>query len=106
MFLHCYQKETVKEKIDRKKIDRTSAPKSPYSSDRQNNIDIAYDILKRKDKKSSQKSSKVEGKIQGTTKGYAFLIPDDITMEDVFIPERENSFITLSGISFFISFSM
>ena len=53
------------------------------------NIDIAYDILNKKEKKTNQKSKKVEGKIQGTTKGYAFLIPDDITIDDVFIPERE-----------------
>ena len=78
-----------KSKIDRKTIGRDGAPKSPYSSDRQNNIDLALDIINRKDKKSNKKASKVEGKIQGTTKGYAFLIPDDITMEDVFIPERE-----------------
>ncbi|MBE5757657.1 MAG: ribonuclease R [Clostridiales bacterium] len=81
--------EPKKQKVDRKSIDRTFAPKSPYSNDRQNNIDIAYDILNKKDRKSSQKSKKIEGKIQGTTKGYAFLIPDDITIEDVFIPERE-----------------
>ncbi|MBQ9791315.1 MAG: ribonuclease R [Clostridia bacterium] len=31
--------------------------------------------------------SKVTGKIQGTTKGYAFLIPDDINLPDVFINE-------------------
>lgn len=78
-----------KEKIDRKFIDRTFGPKSPYYSDRQNNIDIAYDIISRKDKKANKKASKVEGKLQGTTKGYAFLIPDDISMDDVFIPERE-----------------
>lgn len=65
-----------------------NAPKSPYSN-RQGNIDLAYDILSKKDKKSTAKLKRVEGKIQSTSKGYAFLIPDDITMEDVFIAERD-----------------
>jgi len=71
-----------------KKIRRGDAPKSPYS-DFDNNIEMAYDILKKKDKKSNAKVRRVEGKLQGTSKGYAFLIPDDITIEDIFIPERE-----------------
>lgn len=65
------------------------APKSPYSDNMQSNIDLAYDMLKAKDRKSSSKSQRVEGKIQGTSKGYAFLIPTDITIEDIFIPEKE-----------------
>jgi len=64
------------------------APRSPYS-DNQVNIDLAYDILSKKDKKSSSKVKRLEGKIQSTSKGYAFLIPTDITQEDVFIAERD-----------------
>ena len=63
-------------------------PKSPYSN-RQENIDLAYEMLKKKDKKRDAKVKRVEGKIQGTSKGYAFLIPTDVTLEDIFIPERE-----------------
>ena len=71
------------------KYDRSNnAPKSPYSN-RQSNIDMAYDILSKKDKKSASKIKRVEGKIQSTSKGYAFLIPDDITLEDIFIAERD-----------------
>ncbi|MBQ7352251.1 MAG: ribonuclease R [Clostridia bacterium] len=65
-----------------------NAPKSPYSN-RQSNIDMAYDILERKDKKSASKVKRLEGKIQMTSKGYAFLIPDDITQEDIFVAERD-----------------
>lgn len=66
-----------------------SAPSSPYSSNRQNNIDLAYDILNKKDKKSNSKVKKVQGKLQGTSKGYAFLIPDDISLEDIFVAEKD-----------------
>lgn len=66
-----------------------SAPSSPYSNSRQNNIDLAYDILNKKDKKSNSKVKKVQGKLQGTSKGYAFLIPDDISLEDIFVAEKD-----------------
>ena len=87
--LKCVTKDKseTKAKPDRIKTPQVDAPRSPYS--RENNIDLAYDILNRKDKKSSSKVKKVEGKIQGTSKGYAFLIPTDITMDDIFVPERE-----------------
>ena len=87
--LKCVTKDKSdsKAKSERIKTPQTDAPKSPYS--RGANIDLAYDILNRKDKKSSSKVKKVEGKIQGTSKGYAFLIPTDITMDDIFVPERE-----------------
>ena len=87
--LKCVTKDKSdsKAKSERIKTPQADAPKSPYS--RENNIDLAYDILNRKDKKSSSKVKKVEGKIQGTSKGYAFLIPTDITMDDIFVPERE-----------------
>lgn len=63
-----------------------SAPISPYGND--SNVDLAYDILKKKDTKSKSKAKRVEGKIQLTSKGYAFLIPTDITIEDIFIAEK------------------
>ncbi len=87
--LKCVTKDKSdsKAKSERIKTPQADAPKSPYS--RGANIDLAYDILNRKDKKSSSKVKKVEGKIQGTSKGYAFLIPTDITMDDIFVPERE-----------------
>lgn len=66
-----------------------NVPRSPYGDSMQNNIDMAYDILKKKDKKTASKVKKVEGKIQSTSKGYAFLIPDDITLDDIFIAERD-----------------
>ena len=83
------QWQQSKPKKARPKYDRSSsAPKSPYS-DSQSNLDLAYEILKKKDKKSSLKIKRVEGKIQATSKGYAFLIPSDITLEDIFIAERD-----------------
>lgn len=84
------KKTTKTEKVIRESIKYDeNGPKSPYTSNRQSNIDLAYDILNKKDKKSNSKVKRVEGKIQGTTKGYAFLIPDDITLEDIFIAERD-----------------
>ena len=64
------------------------APRSPYAT-YNDNVQLAYDILAKKDKKSTSKVKRLEGKIQATSKGYAFLIPDDITQEDVFIAERD-----------------
>ena len=87
--LKCAKCETAKPKKEKRITQIDNSVKSPYSSDRQNNIDLAYDIIGRKDKKSNSKIQKVEGKIQGTSKGYAFLIPTDITLDDIFIPERE-----------------
>lgn len=82
--------EKSEEKVKAKKdIKRNDKIKSPYRSNRQENIDLAYDILNKKDKKTSTKIKRIEGKLQGTSKGYAFLIPDDISLEDVFIPERD-----------------
>lgn len=82
--------EKSEEKVKAKKdIKRNDKIKSPYRSNRQENIDLAYDILNKKDKKTSSKIKRIEGKLQGTSKGYAFLIPDDISLEDVFIPERD-----------------
>ncbi len=63
------------------------APHSPYS--RASNIDLAYDMLDKKDKKNKSKIKRVEGKIQMTSKGYAFLIPSDITLDDIFISEHD-----------------
>ena len=81
-----------KQKQNRPKYDRSgNAPKSPYSNGGYHNanVDLAYDILARKDKKTAAKVKRLEGKIQSTSRGYAFLIPDDITQEDVFIAERD-----------------
>lgn len=53
-------------------------------------LDDAYKILKIDPKKHKRKSTyqKVEGKISATSKGYAFLIPDDVNMQDIFIPAK------------------
>lgn len=53
----------------------------------EDNYDIAYKMLEKKDAK--RKSYKLEGKIQSTSRGYAFLIPTDITESDVYISERD-----------------
>ena len=82
-----------KPKQNKPKYDRSgNAPKSPYGSYKNYgnaNVDLAYDILAKKDKKTASKVKRLEGKIQSTSRGYAFLIPDDITQEDVFIAERD-----------------
>lgn len=49
----------------------------------------AYDMLSRKDKKSRNKVIRVEGKIDMTRSGYAFLIPLDNNIEDIFIAEKD-----------------
>ncbi len=77
------------EALPRKTQIESDAPHTPYTSSRQDNIDLAYEILNKKDKKSGSKVKKVQGKLQGTSKGYAFLIPDDITLEDIFVAERD-----------------
>ncbi len=53
-------------------------------------VDDAYKMLKIDPKKNKRKlaSTKVEGKISATNKGYAFLIPDDATISDIFIPAK------------------
>ena len=50
------------------------------------NVAEAYRILEQKDKKA--KVVKVTGRLQGTNKGFAFLIPDDPSISDVFIPQK------------------
>lgn len=59
---------------------------SNNNDERQHNIEYAYELLDKKDKKN--KNTKIIGKIQGTSKDYAFLIPDDITQKDIFIPAK------------------
>ena len=80
-------------KQSKPKYDRSgNAPKSPYGSYKSYgnaNVDLAYEILAKKDKKTASKVKRLEGKIQSTSRGYAFLIPDDITQEDVFIAEKD-----------------
>lgn len=53
-------------------------------------LDDAYKMLKIDPRKSKTKPSamRLEGKISATTKGYAFLIPDDSSIPDVFIPAK------------------
>ena len=88
--LKCVKKDNKSEKKEvRNTHFESNGPSSPYTSSRQNNIDLAYDILNRKDKKSNAKVQKVQGKLQGTSKGYAFLIPDNIELEDIFVAERD-----------------
>ncbi len=64
---------------------KTMPPKSPYGID--DKTELAYDMLQKKDKKRETKNQKVEGKLQCTSKGYAFLIPTDITIEDIFVAQ-------------------
>ncbi|MBQ4558258.1 MAG: ribonuclease R [Clostridia bacterium] len=52
-------------------------------------VQEAYDMLARKDKKAKSKVIRVQGKIDMTKSGYAFLIPLDTNMEDIFIAERD-----------------
>lgn len=88
--LKCVKSQNIEKNEDLriKQMDE-NAPKSPYTLNRENNINLAYEILNKKDKKSKSKITKVQGKLQGTTKGYAFLIPDDISLEDIFVAERD-----------------
>lgn len=81
------KRESPSARAKRNKARREFAPLSPYGDGSQN-VDLAYDILKRKDEKSRSKSRRVEGKIQMTSRGYAFLIPTDITIEDIFVAEK------------------
>lgn len=53
------------------------------------NLYSAHEILDKKNKKKERKIIRVQGKIQATLKGYAFLLPFDATIEDIFIPEKE-----------------
>lgn len=50
------------------------------------NVEEAYRILELKDKRA--KTIKVVGRLQGTSKGFAFLIPDDPTISDIFVPQK------------------
>ena len=53
-------------------------------------LDEAYKMLKIDPRKSKTKPShmRVEGKISATTKGYAFLVADDSSIPDIFIPAK------------------
>ena len=59
--------------------------------DTKNAIEEAHLILNRKDKKANSKKNlyRVEGILQGTSGGYGFLLPDDKTIQDIFISEKE-----------------
>ena len=52
-------------------------------------LEEAYSMLAKKDKKSRNKVVRVEGKIDMTRSGYAFLVPLDDNIEDIFIAERD-----------------
>ena len=53
-------------------------------------LDEAYKMLKIDPRKSKSKPAimRLEGKISATSKGYAFLIPDDSSVTDIFIPAK------------------
>ena len=55
----------------------------------ESNLDIAYKILARKDARSKKNSRRVKGTIDRTGAGYAFLLPEEEGMEDIFISERD-----------------
>lgn len=59
------------------------------SLDMETNLDKAYKILARKDARAKKNLRRVRGTIDRTQAGYAFLIPDDETMEDIFISEKD-----------------
>ena len=61
----------------------------PPNSDFDSNIEEAYKILSRKDARSKKSSKRVKGRIDGTSSGYAFLIPEDEEMEDIFIAQKD-----------------
>ncbi len=49
----------------------------------------AYSLLSKRDNKSKANTLRVKGKIDMTRRGYAFLLPFDEEMEDVFIAEKD-----------------
>jgi len=74
--------------------------KSPYSSNYEkfykdkntkdsDLVQEAYSMLEKKKGRTKKSIIRVEGKIQSTSKGYAFLLPYDATIEDIFIAERD-----------------
>ena len=64
---------------------KDSEVRSPYTND---NEQVAYDILSRKDKRGKRRKGKLVGKLQGTSRGYAFLVVEDPNQPDVYINER------------------
>ena len=64
-----------------------NSPKTPYS-EQSDNESLAYQMLARKDKRANRRKGKLVGKIQGTSKGYAFLVCEDVNQNDVYINER------------------
>jgi len=59
------------------------------NDDMESNLDKAYKILARKDARAKKNSRRVKGTIDGTSSGYAFLIPEDEEMDDIFIAEKD-----------------
>ena len=75
------------------KIKSKNEPPFPYNktSQEENMLLDAEEMLNRKDKKQKarNKKFKLQGKIQGTKSDFAFLIPFDKTYDDVFIAGKD-----------------
>lgn len=76
------QNYVKKGKKDRKRIRKELTDE--YIGD--DMVEDAYRMLAQKDKRA--KVVKVTGRLQGTSKGFAFLIPDDPNISDIFIPQK------------------
>lgn len=74
--------------FEKRRVGKVNGDIDP-SLDMESNIDKAYKILARKDARAKKNSKRVRGTIDRTQAGYAFLIPDDETMEDIFIAEKD-----------------
>lgn len=53
------------------------------------NVQMAYNMLSKKDSRRKKVIKRFKGQIDKAAGGYAFLLPDDADMADIFIPERE-----------------
>ena len=79
-------------KVDPVQLSADASDDGSINQDDLNNaIEDAHLILSRRDKKANSKKNlyRVEGILQGTQGGYGFLIPDDKSINDIFIPEKE-----------------
>lgn len=72
-----------------KKTRREASPKLGTGLVDNNMVQEAYAMLSKKDKRHKKRVTRVEGKIDMTRSGYAFLVPLQEGIEDVFIAQKD-----------------
>ena len=70
----------------RAKVEATSYSNNNVSEEM---LDQAYSMLAGKDRRQNKKVVKLQGKVDMTRSGYAFIVPQDESQEDIFVAEKD-----------------